>query len=82
MTDPVYFTDDYPREGCRLVVEVLRGRYALGVIDPSGKQIESYGPKTARQLARMVEEWCGGFAPRASSPLDQPSCGSVSTLKV
>lgn len=82
MTDPIYFSDDYPRAGCRLVVDVQDDRYVLGVIEPGGKQIETYGPKTAQQLARMIKEWCSGSAPRLFAMQDQSSCGSVSTLKV
>lgn len=78
--DPIYFTDNYPREGCTLAVNVQANRYVLSVLAPGGKVIETYAAKTPRQLARMIEEWCAGWAPRLNSRLDQVSCGSTSTL--
>lgn len=79
MTDPVYFTDDYPRTGCYLAVDVLATGYTLSVFEPSRKLIETYGAKTARQLAVMIEEWASGIKPRGNAPLDQASSGTSNT---
>ena len=80
--DAIYYTDNYPREGCVIGIDVQASGYALSIVAPGGKVIETYVAKTPRQLARMIEEWCCGFSPRSAAPLDQSACGSVSILKV
>lgn len=70
--DPIYFTDDYPRQGCIVAVDVQENGYALTVRAPNGALLETYAVvKTPRAVARMVEEWCAGFAPRLRDRLDQ-----------
>lgn len=72
--DPIYSTDAYPRDGCRLAVDVTAEGYVLAVFEPGGRRIEGYAPaRTARQLARMVEEWLCGYPPKLHQRLDQPS---------
>ena len=79
MTDPVYFTDRYPRTGCVIAIDVQTHGYAFSITEPGGKAIEFYHAKTERALCRMIEEWCRGFAPRGADRLDQFSCGSKVT---
>jgi len=56
-----YSGDDYPRAGCRLVIDVARDGYALSVYSPAGRKLEHYRPaQTAGEIARMVERWAGG----------------------
>lgn len=78
--DPIYFADNYSRAGCRLAVDVTSDGYGLSVTEPSGRQIETYARvRTPRALARMIEEWCNGFAPRLRDRLDQSASGSMVT---
>lgn len=67
--DPIYFTDAYPRCGCRMEIEVLEGRCYLRVYAPSGQILEAYRPPSA-ELGRYVQEWMDGIAPRIK-PLGQ-----------
>lgn len=79
--DPIYHTDNYPREGCIVSIDVQKDGYTLRISAPTGEPMEFYGKVlTPRAIGRMVEEWCAGFAPRRVDRLDQPSCGSISTL--
>ncbi len=79
MTDPVYYTDDYPRTGCAIGIDVQAHGYAFSITEPGGKVIETYHAKNERALSRMIEEWCRGFAPRSVDRLDQFSRGSIVT---
>lgn len=79
MTHAIYFTDDYPRQGCRLTVDVLRNGYNLQVLAPSGRFLESYPARTPHELACMVEDWCNGAAPRLIGGDGQPASGSEVT---
>ena len=67
----IYTTDDYPRDGCTLSVDVQLGGYGLSVFAPNGAPMERYAlVKTPRAIARMVEEWCNGHKPRLRDRLD------------
>lgn len=67
--DPKYHTDEYPREGCTAVIDVLADRFALRIHAPDGRCFESYGAVTSRdEICRMVREWLDGKAPRLQSP--------------
>lgn len=78
MTDPIYFTDDYPRAGCGVSIDVMDDGYSLRISAPDGHPMEVYAKvKTPRAIGRMVEEWCSGLPPRLHDRLDQPSCGSA-----
>lgn len=79
--DAIYSTDEYPRKGCVLTVDVTKGGYVLRVFSPCGQIMEGYATvKTPRAIGRMVEEWCSGMVPRINarlddspvSPFDQP----------
>lgn len=67
----IYYTDDYPRAGCRLEIVVGDGAYGLRVFSPDGRLLESYARVSSpRAIARMVEEWARGFAPKINGRLD------------
>jgi hypothetical protein len=78
VTDPIYFTDDYPRTGCVVSIDVQADGYAMRIAAPGGKVIESYAKvKTPRAIGRVVEEWCAGMKPRLRDPLDQSPGGEA-----
>ena len=79
MTNPVYYTDNYPRVGCVIGIDVQASGYAFSITAPGGKAIEFNHAKNERALCRMIEEWCRGFVPRSINRLDQFSCGSSVT---
>lgn len=60
-----YYSDEYPREGCRLEIDVRNGCYWMSVYPPGReKAIERYaGVETPDGIGRMVREWCAGKAP-------------------
>lgn len=62
--DPIYYTDEYPREGCMLSISVQKNRCGLSVIAPGGKVIEGYAYVPYSEMPRMVDEWLSGRAPR------------------
>lgn len=69
--DAIYATDDYPREGCTLTVDIRNGGYVLRVFSPCGKMMEGYASvNTPRAIGRMVEEWASGLVPRIHGRLD------------
>ncbi|MDR0672750.1 MAG: hypothetical protein LBF93_03605 [Zoogloeaceae bacterium] len=64
VTDNIYATDDYPREGCVASVHVWADGYSLAIFDPHGRRIEGYTRvKTAAAISRMLREWCEGKVP-------------------
>jgi hypothetical protein len=69
--DPVYGGDDYPRLGCKVGIDVQKDGYQMQVFDPAGRLLESYTyAETPRAMARMLEEWLNGYAPRLRDRLD------------
>lgn len=77
----IYCTDDYPREGCTLKIDIKRicgsVHYTLRVYAPyGGFSIEGYGTTNPVALGRMVREWCEGRAPKLHHPSDQEASGS------
>lgn len=79
-TDPVYFTDTYPRAGCALKVVVTESGFAIETYAPNGRMLEA-GPcvMTPRAIGRVVEEWCAGYAPRGFDRLDHSPSGPASS---
>lgn len=68
----VYCTDDYPREGCIVTIDVQRNGYGLRIAAPNGAPMECYAfVRTPRAIGRMLEEWCGGRKPRLHDRLDE-----------
>lgn len=61
--DPVYFTDEYPREGCGLSIVVGIDGCSMTVHAPNGRAIESYLP-SSEEVGRYVQEWVSGMVPR------------------
>jgi hypothetical protein len=71
MLDPIYATDEYPREACTVSIDVQKDGYHMSVFAPNGKHLEGYAlVKTPRAVSRMLEEWACGYAPRINSRLD------------
>lgn len=65
VTDNVYATDDYPREGCSASVDVLASGYRLSIRDPNGRLLEGYAVvKSTAAISRMLREWCDGKRPK------------------
>ena len=73
----IYATDDYPREGCKLVIKITKRGYSMTVRGPGGRPLEGYGATMPRQLGRIIAEWCEGKAPRRNRPEDQPASVSI-----
>lgn len=60
----IYYTDDYPREGCTVTVKVVGGKFFLRESAPNGLCMATYAPvSTAEAAGRMVSEWASGKAP-------------------
>lgn len=70
MIDPVYFTDDYPREGCSVVFEVRGSSSSMTVRAPNGKPLESYLVQPG-MAGKYLDEWLSGKAPGKFSLPDQ-----------
>lgn len=65
-----YYRDDYPREGCMIVLTIEKDRVLFTAYAPNGKTLEC-GPTLPRdQAGRAVDEWLSGIAPRVR-PLDR-----------
>lgn len=72
--DPIYYTDEYPREGCVLTINILaKDRAHLVVSAPNGKHLESYASVPYAEMPRMVAEWLSGKAPKLFGSRGQPS---------
>ena len=70
----VYCTDDYPREGCIVSIDVQKNGYGLRIAAPNGAFMECYAlVKTPKAIGRMVAEWCAGRSPRLHDPSDPGS---------
>jgi len=66
-----YYTDNYPRQGCVVSIDVQAHGYRVCIAAPNGAPMESYAlVKTPRAIARMLEEWCLGHKPRLHDRLD------------
>lgn len=69
--DAIYATDDYPRAGCRISIDVQKDGYFMSVFSPCGTIMEGYATvETPRAIGRMVEEWASGLVPRINGRLD------------
>lgn len=78
--NPIYFTDDYPRVNCRIVIDIKDSGYMVSIVEPEGRVIETYGGfKSARALSVMIEEWCNGVVPKSHLRIDQLASGSEVT---
>lgn len=72
--DPIYYTDDYPRIGCIIGIDVQAEGYSLCVTAPGGKRIETYAlVKTLDDTFRMITEWCEGKVPSPTKRESQKS---------
>lgn len=65
----IYFTDDYPREGCFIGVDVQDGFYSMKVYGPeeiTGREfsLESYGAHSIEEVAEFFRQWLAGHKPR------------------
>lgn len=80
--DPIYYTDEYPREGCVLTINLLANdRVHLVVSAPNGKHLESYAAFPYAETPRVLAEWLSGKAPNTVSRRGQPSTsGSMVTV--
>lgn len=77
--DPIYFTDEYPRTGCKLEIVVNEERCSMRVFAPQGRILESYRPPR-NEIGRWLQEWVNGLVPRLKPSdqfQDQPSLGKV-----
>lgn len=63
---PCYYRDDYPREGCTLVISVGKERCQMVVHAPNGKMLETYS-LTSVMLGEYVEAWRRGQVPGRKS---------------
>jgi len=92
--DPIYYTDDYPREGCTVVVRFLpEQKYRISVYAPwidvsgAGYPLESYSPRNIGSLGVAMDAFAKGRHGvevrreifRAEREY-QSSCGSTTTL--
>jgi len=68
-----YCGDDYDRTGCTAAVEVTKHGYKLTIRAPNGAWMESYGAKSADDVACMVRDWCAGKVPGRRGKRGQPS---------
>lgn len=58
--DPIYEGDDYPRDGCAIVVEIGASAYTVSMFAPgrspgAGQPIEVYGCRSSESLAKIIE---------------------------
>ena len=59
--DPIYLTDDFPRDGCTIVIDVLATGYGISLFAPGTRHsdrsafIEATGCGTSEALAVIVE---------------------------
>ena len=66
--DPIYYTDDYPREGCKVVISFEKGRYSWIVyppwidLTPSGAPLESYFSRGLGSLGIALDAFARGGA--------------------
>lgn len=60
---PIYYTDEYPREGCSIGIDVATSGICLRVYAPNGRQLEAYAPKSADAAAAIVLAWLRGEVP-------------------
>lgn len=69
MKPNIYCGDDYPREGCSVLIDVTKNGYTIKIFAPPkawplGGSIETYGAKTPERVAEIISDWCSGVAPR------------------
>ncbi|MGB6054617.1 MAG: hypothetical protein WBG17_05195 [Burkholderiaceae bacterium] len=61
--DAIYRTDEYPREGCTVVIKIEKGAYSWSVFHPSAAIVpdrapmESYFPRPIGSLGTMLDGW-------------------------
>lgn len=53
---PIYATDDFPRDGCRIVIDVLASGYGVNLFSPGAPSlpIEIYSCRTSESLSVLV----------------------------
>lgn len=60
--EPIYYTDEYPREGCTITIKVGDERCSMQVSAPGGKVIDCYAPPRS-DVASMLALWMEGKVP-------------------
>jgi hypothetical protein len=72
MSDPDYSGDNHDRTGYIVAIDVQKDGYQMMISDPAGCPIQTYRvADTPRAVARMLEEWLCGYAPRIRDRLDR-----------
>ena len=61
----LYYTDDYPREGCFIGIDVQEKGFAVAIrppkeIIPDGPPVEIYCASTIEALHRVIDDWLSG----------------------
>lgn len=55
---PIYLTDDFPRDGCKIVVSIQASSYGVGLFAPGSgtgsRPIEMYSCRTSEALEVLV----------------------------
>lgn len=53
---PIYATDDFPRDGCKIVIDVLASGYGVKLLSPGAPSlpIEIYSCRTSESLSVLV----------------------------
>ena len=75
--DNIYYSDDYPRDGCILTIDVQATHCSLSVFMPRmEKRIERYASVPHAEIGRMVGEWLAGKPPTLKA---QSASGSSAT---
>lgn len=69
-----YTTDDYPREGCQIVIELKNGKYTWSVFRPSAlisasePSIEGYCPRPLGSIGIALDAFASGATVRTVLP--------------
>lgn len=57
--DPIYFTDDYPREGCKVTLFIKKDITVVLIHTPNGSQNESFHIEN-EILGESLNDWING----------------------
>jgi len=67
--NPIYSSDDYPRDGCEIVIKIKDGKCYMVIYAPKNeamcrkaRKLEAYGP-SIEDAPRVLGEWLSGIAP-------------------
>ena len=64
--DPIYYTDEYPRDRCTITIEVGGERCSVRVYAPGGEILECYLPPRD-DVPAMLALWLDGKVPGVSA---------------